>query len=172
MFFLSSYFRDYCNFCVIMRRDFSIWEIDTFENISFKTNLTEYIPNLPEYDPNLPEFIPNLPEHIPNLPEYMVLLNTFLEDGFLCRIIGTPFLVVTWQLNRWPCHWFTDWPTFVFWHLRATLETYDLWDIDDNFLWQFLMTIFSCPEQLNRWPCHSLTDSLTHWLTQDFTNWH
>ena len=25
------------------------------------------------------------------------------------------FLAVTWQLNRWPCHWLTD-PPFVFWH--------------------------------------------------------
>ena len=36
--------------------------------------------------------------------------------------------------------------------------------------WQsrFLFFIFSCLEQLNRWPCHSLT----HSLTEDFTNWH
>ena len=29
------------------------------------------------------------------------------------------FLAVTWQLNRWPCHWLTDWLTewaTFFWH--------------------------------------------------------
>ena len=33
------------------------------------------------------------------------------------------------QLNRWPCHWLTDWVTFVFWHYRVALDTWDLWDI-------------------------------------------
>ena len=32
------------------------------------------------------------------------------------------------QLNRWPCHWLTEWVTFRFWHYRVTLETCDLWD--------------------------------------------
>ena len=66
-----------------------------------------------------------------------------------CRSKSTPylpFLAVTWQLNRWPCHWLThwltEWATFDFQHSERLVDDILLMTfVDDNFLWQFLMTI-------------------------------
>ena len=64
------------------------------------------------------------------------------------------FLAVTWQLNRWRCHWLTHWLTDSVSHLLFFLtlksDPRDQWPLrqilmtifDANFWWQFLMTIF------------------------------
>ena len=56
------------------------------------------------------------------------------------------FLAVTWQLNRWPCHWLSDSLTdsvshFWFEHYErlVTLETFNQSDEET-----ILLTIFSC----------------------------
>ena len=79
----------------------------------------------------------------PSLTTPCVKLPT---NALQCLFLYFSFLAVTWQLNRWPCHWLTHWltdslthwPTFCFLTLKS--DPRDLWPL--RHWWQFLMTIF------------------------------